>query len=63
MNKHRWLTCLGVTTLVTSLFAASTLTPASAQGDSRTFPETGKTIKGLFLNYWNANGALPQQGL
>lgn len=62
MNKHRWLTCLGVTTLVTSLFAASTLTPAGAQGDSRTFPETGKTIKGLFLNYWNANGALPQQG-
>lgn len=62
MRIHRWLTCLGVTTLVTSLFAASALTPVSAQGDSRTFPETGKTVKGLFLNYWNANGALPQQG-
>ena len=36
---------------------------SSAQGDSRTFPETGKTVKGRFLQYWNQNGALPQQGL
>lgn len=34
-----------------------------AQGDSRTFPETGKTVKGRFLTYWNANGGLAQQGL
>jgi pimeloyl-ACP methyl ester carboxylesterase len=29
---------------------------------SRTFPETGKTITGLFLDYWNTHGALAQQG-
>jgi YVTN family beta-propeller protein len=34
----------------------------SAQGGSRTFPETGKTVKGTFLEYWNAHGGLPQQG-
>ncbi len=33
-----------------------------AQGGSRTFPETGKTVKGRFLEYWNANGGLAQQG-
>jgi glucose/arabinose dehydrogenase len=36
--------------------------PASAQGDSRTFPETGKTVTGRFLEYWTQNGGLPQQG-
>jgi glucose/arabinose dehydrogenase len=29
---------------------------------SRTFPETGKTVRGLFLDYWDNNGGLPQQG-
>jgi hypothetical protein len=33
--------------------------PGSA---SRTFPETGKTVSGLFLDYWQNNGGLPQQG-
>ncbi|HEY0071623.1 MAG TPA: hypothetical protein VGE04_16785 [Chloroflexia bacterium] len=27
-----------------------------------TFPETGKTIKGAFLQYWKTNGGLAQQG-
>jgi hypothetical protein len=31
--------------------------------DQRTFPETGKTVSGDFLAYWNANGGLAQQGL
>ena len=30
--------------------------------NSRTFPETGKTVKGLFLDYWNNNGGLSQIG-
>lgn len=34
----------------------------SVQESSRTFPETGKTVKGTFLEYWNAHGGLPQQG-
>src|SRR5687768_15564391 len=33
-----------------------------AQGTSRTFPETGKTVKGRFLEYWTQNGGLAQQG-
>ena len=33
-----------------------------AQDVSRTFPETGKTVKGKFLTYWDTHGGLPQQG-
>jgi hypothetical protein len=36
--------------------------PASAQGDSRTFPETGKTVTGRFLEYWTQNGGLLGRG-
>ncbi|HEY0069871.1 MAG TPA: kelch repeat-containing protein, partial [Chloroflexia bacterium] len=36
--------------------------PILAQGSSQTFPETGKTVKGRFLEYWQQNGGLPQQG-
>ncbi|HUS14703.1 MAG TPA: hypothetical protein VM536_06750 [Chloroflexia bacterium] len=35
---------------------------AGAQAGSRTFPETGKTVRGSFLQYWNTHGGLPQQG-
>jgi len=40
---------------------ASTLT-LQAQTDTRTFPETGFTVKGKFLKYWNEHGGLAQQG-
>jgi hypothetical protein len=36
--------------------------PNTSSG-SRLFPETGKRVGGLFLNYWNNNGGLAQQGL
>ncbi|MGA7732103.1 MAG: hypothetical protein WCD37_12630 [Chloroflexia bacterium] len=36
---------------------------AYAQGDSRIFPETGKTVGGKFLVYWTTHGGLAQQGL
>jgi glucose/arabinose dehydrogenase len=29
---------------------------------SQTFPETGRTVSGIFLDYWNKNGGLAQQG-
>jgi hemopexin len=29
---------------------------------SQTFPETGKTVTGMFLDYWNTHGGLEQQG-
>jgi hypothetical protein len=35
---------------------------AQAQGNCTTFPETGQTVCGRFLEYWRANGGLPQFG-
>src|SRR5256885_13039299 len=32
------------------------------QPDSRTFPETGKVLRGKFLAYWEDHGGLVQQG-
>lgn len=29
---------------------------------SRKFPETGKSVSGVFLDYWNSHGGLAQQG-
>ena len=29
---------------------------------TRTFPETGKTVRGIFLDYWEGHGGLAQQG-
>jgi hypothetical protein len=37
-------------------------TTASAQADCQPFSETGKTICGKFLAYWQKNGGLAQQG-
>jgi hypothetical protein len=34
----------------------------AAQQDSVTFPETGKTIQGRFMQYWQEHGGLVQQG-
>ena len=36
-------------------------TPNSSPG-SRLFPETGKRLGGIFLDYWNQHGGLAQQG-
>jgi hypothetical protein len=46
-------------TLILPLGAAPS---AGAQSGSRLFPETGKTVRGAFLQYWQRNGALAQQG-
>ncbi|HEX9990779.1 MAG TPA: hypothetical protein VGE45_20165 [Chloroflexia bacterium] len=35
---------------------------AQGQAGCRTFQETGKTVCGRFLQYWQENGGLPQQG-
>ena len=37
-------------------------TVAIPGNNSRTFPETGQTVKGVFLDYWDKNGGLAQQG-
>ena len=37
-------------------------TVRDAKPAQRSFPETGKTVQGRFLQYWTANGGLAQQG-
>lgn len=61
MAKHRvgLVLTFGMFALIAGTFAASL---AGAQTGSRTFPETGKTVSGAFLSYWNAHGGLAQQG-
>ncbi|HET9493924.1 MAG TPA: substrate-binding domain-containing protein [Chloroflexia bacterium] len=60
LKKSRWLPVAGALVLMLSMVPG----PANslAQGDSRTFPETGKSVKGKFLTYWTEHGGLPQQG-
>jgi len=59
-----------LTTLL-RLFAMATLTltallaapsSADAEDDRRYSPETQRTVSGRFLNYWEANGGVAQQG-
>src|SRR6476660_2015672 len=59
IRRGRWFPLGAVLMLALTLLppAAST----HAQG-GRTFPETGKTVRGLFLEYWNTHGGLSQQG-
>src|SRR5438034_946303 len=35
---------------------------SQAQTNSQTFPQTGKTVSGQFLTYWQSHGGLAQQG-
>lgn len=60
MIKRKILFVLGTLGLLLATPLAMP-TDSLAQG-SRTFPETGKTVSGRFLEYWNANGGLAQQG-
>lgn len=46
-----------------ALFLVSGLSPPlHADPDARTFPETGQTVRGLFLHYWDTHGGLAQLG-
>ena len=61
MFKQRWFLALVALALLASVLPAA---PAAvAQTDSRTFTETGKTVKGKILAYWTAHGGLTQIGL
>lgn len=57
--KKKWLVLSMMLMLVVPLIPAS---PSAAQGVSRTFPETGKTVRNKFLAYWENHGGLIQQG-
>jgi hypothetical protein len=39
-----------------------TAAPTIPGTGSRAFPETGKSVNGIFLDYWDSHGGLPQQG-
>jgi plastocyanin len=58
-NKKRLLLVAVAVVLALPAFGTGS---GYAQGTSRTFTETGKTVKGRFLAYWNEHGALAQQG-
>ena len=49
--------------IIGSLFQPLNLLTTLAQGNCRTFPETGKRVCGRFLEYWTTAGGLAQQGL
>src|SRR5437867_9906703 len=56
------LIALALLLLASLASTAPQATPATAQAGIRTFPETGKTVRGRFLAYWNTHGGLAQQG-
>lgn len=60
---QEWLSLLTALLLMVAAFPAMEGSVSYAQSDSRTFQETGKTVKGKFLQYWNEHGGLAQQGL
>ena len=59
-NKARWLSVVAVLILAATAFVPANI--SRAQGNSRTFPETGQTVQGRFLQYWDTHGGLAQQG-
>src|SRR5262245_5714253 len=62
MKRTSWsLRMLGLVALLATLALGSAGT-SRAQGDSHTFPETGKTVSGQFWTYWQGHGGLAQQG-
>ncbi len=54
---RRWI-CV----LIWMALLGTALQPAQAAG-SRTFPETGQTVRDRMLDFWNGNGGLPVFGL
>src|SRR5438132_14405885 len=56
------LMALALLLLASLASTAPQAAPAAAQAGIRTFPETGKTVQGKFLTYWNTHGGLAQQG-
>ncbi|MEA2575684.1 MAG: polysaccharide biosynthesis protein PslG, partial [Chloroflexia bacterium] len=53
---------LFLTTLLLMLALPLPQTSTRAQETTHTFPETGKTVRGIFLQYWTTHGGLAQQG-
>ena len=56
----RFRTMLIIASLLVSGVVAGTSRPVAAA--EQCFPQTGKCVRGRFLDYWQANGALPING-
>ena len=54
----KWLVIL----ILLALLPAPAINTLSAQGDCRTYQQTGKTLCGKFRAYWDNHGGLAQQG-
>ena len=62
MHRHCWSVALLISPL---LLLAASMPPAHAAGNgpsARTFPQTGHTVQGRFLQYWDAQGGLARFG-
>jgi C-terminal peptidase prc len=60
---RRWSLVVALLVALQSLWVpVSWRAEAQAPGPSRTFPQTGQTVSGIFLQYWDTHGGLAQQG-
>ncbi len=62
MHKDPSFRLIGLLCAVALAAGSSAGAPATAQAGSRYFPETGHTVQGAFLAYWESHGGLAQQG-
>jgi hypothetical protein len=62
LKTRRALQTATAALFVLSLLPLGAAPRTEAQATSRTFPETGKTVRGPFLRYWETHGGLAQQG-
>ncbi|MDQ3930583.1 MAG: hypothetical protein M3328_15740, partial [Chloroflexota bacterium] len=53
---------MGLTTVLQPLSLLPTFAGPVQQAGCQAFKETGKTVCGKFLTYWQQHGGLPQQG-
>src|SRR5438876_588102 len=63
MSKVLILLLLGLGTASAQTSYVSTPQVLAQRNDCQTFKQTGKAVCGRFLQYWQTNGGLAQQGL
>ena len=61
-TQPKVISTFALTLLVGALIASASTGQSAILAASRTFPETGKTVSGRFLEYWDDHGGLTQQG-
>lgn len=63
MNRRLcYIGAIVATLLVTAILRPLNTLGTLAQGNCRTYPETGYNVCGKFLTYWDQHGGLAQQG-